>query len=74
MDRATILERLDMVRRHIVEGERLVARQRKIVAGLKGGGDDADCARRLLGNLRELQQLHIADRDQLETQLADSSE
>lgn len=41
-------DEIAMVRRHILQGERHVARQRKIVTGLMGLGSDTTIADQLL--------------------------
>lgn len=70
MDRTVILEHLAQARRHVVQGERHIARQREIVAELERKGQDALAARDLLDSFEALQVLHIADRDRLEEELA----
>jgi hypothetical protein len=73
MDRNMILEHLEQARRHVVLGERHIARQREIIAELEGDDRDSWRARVLLATFEDLQKLHIADRNRLETELADSS-
>jgi hypothetical protein len=70
MDRAATLELLEMVRRHLATGERLVARQHEIVAELERGDHDSSYAKAVLASFKETQKLHIADRDRLEKELA----
>jgi hypothetical protein len=48
MDRARLMERLALAERHVREGACHVARQREIVAQLKGHSHDAASARDLL--------------------------
>jgi hypothetical protein len=73
MDHASILARLSVARRHIRTGDRNIARQRKVVAELERDGHVSLEAKRLLGRFEELQELHIADRDRLEAELAEIS-
>jgi hypothetical protein len=60
-----------MARRHVATGERNIARQREIVAGLERDGHNSLDAKRLLGFFEELQNMHIAHRDRLEKTLAE---
>jgi hypothetical protein len=70
MDRTTISDHLAQAERHVVTGERTLARQRAIVAGLQQDGHDTAQARSLLARFQETQALHIADRDRLHRELA----
>ncbi len=74
MRRNAILERISMARRHVAMGEENIARLREIIARLERGGHDSAQARGLLARFEEIQQLHIADRDRLERELAGNSE
>ena len=55
--------------RHVVQGERNIARQRNVLATLERDGHDAGQARKLLATFEELQAMHIADRDRLREEL-----
>jgi hypothetical protein len=70
MDRATVLEHLAQARRHVSLGERHIARQRQLIAGLERVGSDSWEAWKLLQQFEDLQRLHIHDRDRLERELA----
>jgi hypothetical protein len=72
-DYTAILERLSAARRHVRTSERNIARQRKVVSELERDGHVSLEAKRLLARFEELQELHIADRDRLETELAEIS-
>ncbi len=65
MDRRTQLFRLRMAERHVVEGERRVNRQERIVAELDRDGHNATEARRLLGNFYDAQRLHLEHRSRM---------
>jgi hypothetical protein len=63
MDRmARTKEHLAQAERHVAEGERHVTRQRELLAELRRS---AQRATDLLHQFKELQALHIADRDRL---------
>jgi hypothetical protein len=49
---------LEMVRRHVREGEARVTRQREIVAGLPGDSDLRDMAESFLGDLENVLRQH----------------
>jgi len=70
MDPATITEHVAQAERHVALGEHHVARQREMVTELEDGGNDAALARRLPMKFKELQAIHIADRDRLRRELA----
>jgi hypothetical protein len=58
--------------RHVADGKRHIARQRKIIAGLKRKGrrwTALRTAQELLQTLELAQQFHIANRDRLRTKL-----
>ena len=50
---------LQMVERHVREGERHLTSQREIIARLRARGRDTSEADRLLTNLEDLQRLHL---------------
>ncbi len=63
---------LELVERHVLEGERHIARQREIVARLEHGLRESTTlriARELLLEMERAQSLHVADRDRLREQL-----
>ena len=49
---------LEMVRRHVREGERLLTHQRAIVARLQDGGHSTEVAEQLLANIEDSQRMH----------------
>lgn len=55
---------------HVTEGERIVARQRGIVAELETDGHDAKSARELLALFESAQATLIAHRDRRRAELA----
>jgi len=73
MDKAMMQDHLEQARRHVADGDKHVARQRKLVAKLDRDGHDSSEARRLLQQFEELQRLHIGDRDRLVKKLAEIS-
>jgi hypothetical protein len=48
---------------HIETGRKNIARQRRAIAKLERGGQDAKEARAALAQFEELQAMHLADRD-----------
>jgi hypothetical protein len=64
-----LTEQLTETERHIAQGERLIERQRRVVAEFQSNGGDAREATRVLNQLMELQAVHIADRDRLRKEL-----
>lgn len=73
MARAAILVLAELARRHVAQGERLIARQQEIITELEDGGQDASGAKQMLASFQGILQLHIADRDRLEKELGDVS-
>jgi hypothetical protein len=71
MDKAMILEHLALAERHIAQGRRTIAHQKQIILDLKNGGHDTTMARSLLASFKDIQKMHIADRDRLKKELAD---
>jgi len=57
---------LEMVRRHVREGEGHVKRQKKVVTELQERGAPTDIAISLLGAFRDVQRQHIAHLARLE--------
>lgn len=64
-----LMEQLTQAERHVAQGERLIERQRRVIAEFQRNGGDAREATRVLHQLVELQDLHIADRDRLRKEL-----
>lgn len=72
MDRTMVMEHLEQARRHVAEGEKHIARQREVVAGLECDGHDSKQARKLLHEFEGVQRLHVEHRDRLKKQLLES--
>jgi hypothetical protein len=63
---------MELVERHVLEGEQRIARQREIVTRLEHGPHETitlRIARELLQEMERAQRLHVADRDMLHEQL-----
>ena len=69
MDRAAMQERLMQAEARVIEGNRRIALQRKLVRDLDAHGEESSGAKRLLAQYEESQLLHIADRDRLAKEL-----
>jgi hypothetical protein len=65
MDTTLITARIEQAIRHAADGNRLINRQRKIIAGLEQNGGNVVQALALLKNLLFSQELHLRDRDYL---------
>jgi hypothetical protein len=65
MDTASITARIEQAIRHAADGNRLINRQREIIAGLEQNGSNVVQALALLKNLLFNQELHLRDRDYL---------
>ena len=70
MDRATIEAHLALAEKHLAQSERHVARQRELIAELHEDGHDTHAARELLKTFEEFHQLHVAERNRLQHELA----
>jgi hypothetical protein len=73
MDKATTESTLEMVQRHVVEGERIIDRQRRLIAQMETLGRDVSRSKELLRSFEESQRLHVADRDRLLRELDTST-
>jgi len=71
-DRASIERFLARAEAHVVQGEKHVARQKEIIAGLERDGheDASRTARELLATFEMTQEAHVGDRDRLRAELA----
>ncbi len=65
MDAASITARIEQAIRHAADGNRLINRQREIIASLEQNGSNVVQALALLKNLLFSQELHLRDRDYL---------
>jgi hypothetical protein len=72
MDRAMLLEHLAVALRHVSEGERHIAQQQGIIASLEREGLDTSAAKAVLLQFEALQGMHVAHRDRLKKELAES--
>ena len=69
MDRQTLERHLALAEGHVLEGERHLASQRRILADLERDGHKTTKARQLLAMLEETQKMHVEDRDRLTREL-----
>ena len=69
MNRAMLLEHLATALRNVSDGERHIAQQHQIIASLECDGLDHSAAKAVLLQFEELQDMHIAERDRLKTEL-----
>ncbi len=58
---------------HVALGALHIARQKQIIAEFEACGRDSTSARELLATFEDSQGMHIADRDRLRKELADSA-
>jgi hypothetical protein len=56
----------------VASGRRAIIRQRELILDLDRDGHETGEARRLLATFEEMQKLHVADRDRLLKELAES--
>jgi hypothetical protein len=60
---------LERTENHIAEGDRLIARQKELIAELSSHGKDVTSYLVMLGRFQETQRLHIQHRDRLQQEL-----
>jgi len=65
MDQEMLEQHLLHAEARVAQGDRRVAKQRRLVARLERDGQDTSEARMLLEELEESRKLHVADRDRL---------
>jgi len=65
MDRANLERRLANAEKHIDEGMRHIAQQKKLIQGMEHLGRDASVSKKLLQTFEETVRLHKADREKL---------
>jgi Spy/CpxP family protein refolding chaperone len=58
---------------HVALGERMIERQRKLIATLESDGRDSAQARELLARFEEAQAKHLAERDRIQRELSATS-
>jgi hypothetical protein len=63
---------LAQAERHVAEGEQHIARQRALIAELARDGHDTALAVELLHEFERTQAGHVADRDRLRAELANT--
>ena len=72
MDKSLIRDHLALAERHVSQGRRHIAHQKKIISDLTDGGHDTALAQSLLADFEDVLRMHIADRDRLKKDLAES--
>jgi hypothetical protein len=72
MDPGLIFFHLQTAIRRVAEGEQCIAEQHEIIASLERNGLDTAPAKTVLLGLEELQGMHVAHRDGLKEDLANS--
>ena len=72
MDPSLIFYHLQAAFRRVAEGEKYIAKQHEIIASLERNGLDTAPSKTALLRFEELQGLHIAHRDWLQKELANS--
>ena len=65
MEKADLMQHLELAERHFAEGEQLLARQRAKLEELRRDGHNSAEAELLLQTLEESQALHVYGRDRL---------
>lgn len=70
MNRALWKKHLEIAKRHVAEGRRVVIRQRQIVVELQKDGHNTTTAEALLEQFEATLEAHIADRDRLNADLS----
>ncbi len=69
MDWASLQSALDRAQEHVAVGERLIARQKELIAELASRGADVSRSESLLATFEALQRLHLVHRDGLARRL-----
>jgi hypothetical protein len=69
MDYEMTLSHLEIVRKHVAQGERHVTNQRAVVRELEEDGHDTSQASALLAQFEGLQSMHIAHMERLGSEL-----
>ena len=73
MNRAALWAHLVQAEKAVEQGERHLARQRRLIASLERDGHDAKAAYALLATFENSQALHVFDRDRLRREWAQAS-
>lgn len=69
MDRALLMDHLEIAERHVREGRQHIARQKEIIENLHSLGQDTTTAEGLLRAFERTQEMHVADRDRIRVEL-----
>jgi hypothetical protein len=69
VDRRLAVHHLTEAARHVQDGERILARQRRFIEKLRESGQDSTAAELLLNRFKESQALHIATYARLRAEL-----
>lgn len=69
-DRSTVERHLQKALQHVATGQRLVDKQRALLATLEEHGHATHIARKLLLQFENVQAMHFVDRDRLVDELA----
>ena len=59
------LSALNLAQEHVAKGERLIARQKGLIAGLASRGADVSQYESLLATFEDIQRFHLTHRDRL---------
>jgi hypothetical protein len=70
MSRESIAADLQQAELQVEQGERRIARQRKVISTLEADGHPTVDARELLRTFEAMQRLHVTDRDRLIEELS----
>ena len=73
MDKARLQTTLEMAERHVLEGERHIARQKELIAEISVLGADVSRHRATLAAFEETQRLHTEHMKQLKQELINAS-
>ena len=69
MDLATLQTTLEMAEKHVLDGERNIARQKELIAEMASLGVDVSRYQTTLANFEETQRLHVEHVRQLKQDL-----
>ena len=63
---------LELAREHVALGQKLVERQRQLVADLQHDGHPSEIARKMLAVFENVQKMHVENRDMILSEIADT--
>jgi hypothetical protein len=69
MDRAILLEHLELAEEHIEIGSRNIARQEEIIEKLQAHGHDTRVARQMLKSFEDARALCLEERERIQAEL-----